>query len=91
MQCVFCGVGTKSLNIIEIKCQKLRIRSSEIQIFRGTNLKVRNLNQTNVYIFECYIRINLYNTLTLPVLLYGSENWTVKASDARRITAAEMK
>jgi len=24
-------------------------------------------------------------------LLYGSESWTVKASDARRITAAEMK
>ena len=36
-------------------------------------------------------RIKLYSTLTLPVLLYGSETWTVKASDARRITAAEMK
>ena len=36
-------------------------------------------------------RIKLYNTLALPVLLYGSETWTVKASDARRITAAEMK
>jgi len=24
-------------------------------------------------------------------LLYGSETWTVKASDGRRITAAEMK
>ena len=29
--------------------------------------------------------------LALPVLLCGSETWTVKASDARRITAAEMK
>ena len=36
-------------------------------------------------------RIKLYNTLALPVLLYGSEPWTVKASDAGRITAAEMK
>jgi len=36
-------------------------------------------------------RIKLYNTLGLPVLLYGSETWTVKASDTRRITAAEMK
>ena len=35
--------------------------------------------------------IKLYNTLALPVLLYGSETWTVKARDARRITAAEMK
>jgi hypothetical protein len=36
-------------------------------------------------------RIKLYNTLALPVLLYGSETWTTKASDARGITAAEMK
>jgi len=35
-------------------------------------------------------RMNLYNT-ALSALLYGSENWTVKARDARRITAAEMK
>jgi len=32
----------------------------------------------------------LYNTLALPVLLYGSETWTIKARDARRITATEM-
>jgi hypothetical protein len=36
-------------------------------------------------------RIKLYNTLALPVLLIGSETWTVKARDARRITATEMK
>jgi hypothetical protein len=30
-------------------------------------------------------------TLALPVLLYGSETWTIKARDAKRITAAEMK
>jgi hypothetical protein len=36
-------------------------------------------------------RIKLYNTLALPVLLYGRETWTFKAKDTRRITAAEMK
>ena len=36
-------------------------------------------------------RIKLYNTLALPVLLYGNETWTSKARDARRIIAAEMK
>jgi hypothetical protein len=36
-------------------------------------------------------RIKLYNTLALPILLYGSETWTIKASDARRITAAEVE
>jgi hypothetical protein len=30
-------------------------------------------------------------TLTLPVLLNGSETWTVKARDAIRISEAEMK
>jgi len=35
-------------------------------------------------------RIKLYNTVALPVLLQGSETWTIKARDARRITAAEM-
>jgi len=35
--------------------------------------------------------IKLYNTLALPFLLCGSETWTVKASDASRITAAETK
>ena len=36
-------------------------------------------------------RKKLYNTLVLPVLSQGSENWTIKATDARRITASEMK
>jgi len=36
-------------------------------------------------------RIKWYNTLALPVLLYGSETWTIKAKDHRRIKAAEMK
>ena len=36
-------------------------------------------------------RIKLYNTLALPILLYCSETWTIKARDGRRITAAEMK
>jgi hypothetical protein len=36
-------------------------------------------------------KIKLYNTLVLPTLLHGSENWTIETRDARRITAAEMK
>jgi len=35
--------------------------------------------------------IKLYNTLALPVLLCANETWTIKARDAGRITAAEMK
>jgi hypothetical protein len=36
-------------------------------------------------------RIKLYNTLALPVVLYGSETWTISARDTRRITATEIK
>jgi hypothetical protein len=36
-------------------------------------------------------RKKLYNTLALPALSHWRENGTIKARDARRITAAEMK
>jgi hypothetical protein len=35
--------------------------------------------------------LKLSNTLVLPTFLYGSENWTLTASQSRRIEAAEMK
>jgi len=35
--------------------------------------------------------LKLYNTLVLPTFLYGSENWTLTASQSRRIEAADMK
>jgi hypothetical protein len=35
--------------------------------------------------------LKLYNTLVLPTFLYGSENWTLTASQRRRIETAEMK
>jgi hypothetical protein len=35
--------------------------------------------------------IKLHNTLAIPFLLYGSETGSVKTSDARRITAPEIK
>jgi hypothetical protein len=36
-------------------------------------------------------KIKLYNALALPALLYGSENWTIKGRDERRITTPELK
>ena len=35
--------------------------------------------------------LKFYNTLILPTFLYGSENWTLTASQRRRTEAAEMK
>jgi hypothetical protein len=35
--------------------------------------------------------LKLYKTLVLLTLLYGSDNWTVTASQRRRIEAAEIK
>ena len=37
-----------------------------------------------------YVYINIIYYIVI-ILLYGSETWTLKARDARRITAAEMK
>ena len=35
--------------------------------------------------------LKIYNNSVLPTFLYGSENWTLTASQRRRIEAAEMK
>jgi hypothetical protein len=35
--------------------------------------------------------IKLYNTLALPVLLYGCKTSTVKSKDKSRLTAMEMR
>ena len=35
--------------------------------------------------------LKICNTLVLPTFLYGSENWTLTASQRRRIEAAEVK
>jgi len=35
--------------------------------------------------------LKIYNTLIVPTFLYGSENWTLTASQRRRIEAAEME
>jgi hypothetical protein len=38
-----------------------------------------------------HTRIRIYKTLARPVSSYGSEAWTIRKSDERRITAYEMK
>jgi len=35
--------------------------------------------------------LKIYNNLIVPTFLYGSENWTLTASQRRRIESAEMK
>jgi hypothetical protein len=35
--------------------------------------------------------LKIYSTLVLPTFLHGSENWTLTASQRRRIEAAEIK
>jgi hypothetical protein len=35
--------------------------------------------------------LKIYNTIVLPTFLYGSENWTLTASQRRRIEAADKK
>jgi len=37
------------------------------------------------------IILKIYNILIVPTFLYGSENWTLTASQRRRIEVAEMK
>ena len=36
-------------------------------------------------------QIKLYKLMAVPVLMYGSENWSLNQSDKRKIEAAEMR
>jgi hypothetical protein len=38
-----------------------------------------------------HIRLQVYKTLERPVLSYGSEAWTIKKADEKRLQASEMK
>ena len=36
-------------------------------------------------------QIKFYKVLAVPLLMYGSENWSLNRSDQRKIQAAEMR
>ena len=36
-------------------------------------------------------QINFYKLMAVPVLMYGSENWSLNRPDKRKIEAAEMR
>ena len=36
-------------------------------------------------------QIKFYKVMAVPVLMYGSENWSLNRSDKRKIEAAEMR
>jgi hypothetical protein len=38
-----------------------------------------------------HTRLNIYRSLARPVLIYGSEAWTIRNADEKRLQAAEMK
>jgi len=62
----------------------------------GIDTKLNNYLQITGIMFQTQKtlktkRIKLYNKPYLPAALYGSENWSIKSRDARRITAAEVK
>jgi hypothetical protein len=46
---------------------------------------------TEWHIFKFKVCNILLNKIPMPTFLYGSENWTLTASQRRRIEAAEMK
>ena len=36
-------------------------------------------------------QIKFYKVMVVPVMMYGSENWSLNRSDKRKIKAAEMR
>jgi hypothetical protein len=65
------------------KAYNLEIATSNTKVFGfvGTD-HLRAKIITNIIITETILK--LYNTLVLPTFLYGSENWTLTASQRRQ-------
>jgi hypothetical protein len=66
--------------------------SNDVEIKLATFLQLIGTVKSTIFRrVRTEIILKLYNTLVLPTFLYGSENWTLTASQRRRIEAAEMK
>jgi hypothetical protein len=53
------------------------------------NIKKRDLQKpTSV---QKSSRLKVYNALALPILVYGSEIWTLRQKDKKRLTSIEIK
>jgi hypothetical protein len=65
---------------------------------KDLNIKAANfvkvlgiINQTfKLSLVSGHTRIRIYKTLARPVLSYGSEAWTIRRTDERRLISAEM-
>lgn len=63
--------------------------SENIQHFNGA---LRTINQVfTTTKTQKHTRLKAYKVLARPVLMYGSEAWTVRNSDVQRLTTAEMR
>jgi hypothetical protein len=57
-----------------------------------TFLKQSVINQVfKPSLVQYHKRLNIYRTLARLVLMYGSEAWTIRKADEKRLQAAEMK
>ena len=77
----------KEVDIDNKSSTYLKVTNITNNVFRPQ----KTLKKTKIKLCLKKTRIKLYITLALPALLYGSENWTIKARDKRRITAAEIQ
>jgi hypothetical protein len=66
---------------------------SEISSQKYKNLwKQSVINQVfRPSVVQQHTRLNIYRILARPVLTYGSEAWTIRKADEKRLQAAEMK
>ena len=66
--------------------------SNDVEFKMATFLQfIGTIKGTNFGKVKMETILKIYNTLIVPTLLYGSENWSLTASERRRIEAAEMK
>jgi hypothetical protein len=71
----------------------ISVLSPHIQQNLATFAKLQgNLNNTvKPSIAQTFLSIKVYNALAVPILLNGSEIWTIRKNDKKRLTSVEIK
>jgi hypothetical protein len=59
-----------------------------LKFLQKTGIINRTLNPSEAH---KHIRLKIFNTLSLPTVLYGCETWAIREQDKSRITSVEMK
>ena len=74
-------------------CERKQVNNkvNKFQRMCGTVRMCGTISRTSKWKTQLSTPIEFYKVMAVPVLMYGSENWSLNRTDKRKIEAAEMR